>query len=105
MHLALSDMSNAEFNLYVVALAVSGVLMLILAGIGFGAQVSARVLSAVFGFLFLGYAFYLYFIFTTGTVWESYYVFIVPILFIVQVVQVWKAKRAKAPKPPSGGAA
>jgi hypothetical protein len=93
MQLAVSEMSDGTFDFYLVALTVSGLLLLILAIGGFFKEsTGSRLLSGAIGVVFLGYAFYLFFIFTGGTVWMSYYVFIVPVLVIVNIVRSRKEK-------------
>ena len=93
MQLALSDMSDGTFVTYLIALTISGILLLIMAIGGFFKETrGSRILSAAIGVAFLGYAFYLSFIFTGGTVWMSYYVFIVPVLVIANIVRSRKEK-------------
>jgi fatty acid desaturase len=93
MQLAVSEMSDGTFDLYLVALTVSGLLLVILAIGGFFKETrGSRLFSGLIGAAFLGYAFYLFFIFTGGTVWMSYYVFIVPVLVIMNIVRSRKEK-------------
>jgi hypothetical protein len=85
MNYALAEMSNTEFNMYSLLLAISGILLIVTAATGFGGRSpGARAVNGIIGLAFVGYAIYLQFIFTSGTVFESYYVFVVPVLLIVQ---------------------
>src|SRR5262245_12953881 len=82
---SVAQMTNTEFNLYSVLLAISGILLIVTAATGFGGRSpAARGVNGVFGLAFIGYAIYLQFIFNGGTVFVSYYVFVVPVLLIVQ---------------------
>ena len=88
MNSAAIELNTTAFNLYTLLLAISGILLLVAAGTGFGGgNAGVRTVNAVFGVLFLGYAIYLQFIFTSGTVFLSYYVFVVPVLLIVRAVR------------------
>jgi 4-amino-4-deoxy-L-arabinose transferase-like glycosyltransferase len=103
MNLAVIEMNGQMFLGYIAALAVSGLLLLVTAIAGFRTGTGSRVLSGLFGVGFLGYAIYLFFFFDgTGTVFISYYVFVVPILMIVNVVKSRKAAKeaAEAPQAP-----
>lgn len=74
-----------SFTLYNALLAISGLLLVVMAATGFGGQkTGARVLNALVGVAFLGYAFYLFFIFDGGTYVMFYYAFVLPILLIIQ---------------------
>lgn len=94
MNLAAIEMSDGMFLGYIGALAVSGVIMLILAITGFGAQGAlVRVLNALFGAGFLGYAIYLFFFFEGTEFRVFYYAFILPILMIISA---FRGRRSKA---------
>jgi hypothetical protein len=85
MNYAVTELNDTTFNLYSALLAISGILLAVTAATGFGGRsVGARILNGIFAVAFLAYAVYLQFIFTSGTVFISYYVFVVPILLIVQ---------------------
>jgi hypothetical protein len=85
MNYAVTELNNTTFNLYSALLAISGILLAVTAATGFGGRsVGARIVNGIFAVAFLAYAIYLQFIFTSGTVFISYYVFVVPILLIVQ---------------------
>ena len=101
MNLAITEVSDGVFNTYVIALAVSGVLMLLVAAIGFGSTGGARLLSGLFGLGFLGYAIYLEFFLTTGEFRMFYYAFIAPVLIIVNVIRNRKPKVDTATTPPA----
>jgi hypothetical protein len=84
------------FELYPPLLMFSGILLLVMAALPWQSG-GARVVSALFGVGFLGYGFYLEFIFTGGTYIVFYYAFIVPVLMIVQTVKGYQAyQRGKA---------
>jgi hypothetical protein len=84
-HAALVELSATTELIYVVALVLSGVLLLVFGGIGFGQSVGMRVLNAVIGLAFLGYAFWIFFMSKPGdTIRIIFYVFIVPIALVVQ---------------------
>jgi len=85
--LAAGEISDGALLAYTVGLAIAGTLMLIIAGIGFGQGVGRRVFNGLVGLAFLGYGFYLYFLFDGGTVFIFYYVFILPIVLIVQAIR------------------
>ena len=100
MNYAVAELNDSTFNLYSALLAISGILLLVTAATGFGGRrVGARVVSGVFAVAFLGYAIYLQFIFTSGTVLISYYVFVVPILLIVQAFRNRNAARQQQVDP------
>jgi phosphate/sulfate permease len=97
MYLAANPLdSDGTFYAYVGALAVSAVLLLIIAGAGFGSSTSSRVVTGLVGFGFLGYAFYLFFIFEGGTYRMFPYVFVLPLLFIYQLFRSRKEKQEQA---------
>lgn len=97
MNLAVTEVSDGVFNAYVIALAVSGLLMLLVAAVGLGSTGGARLLSGLFGLGFLGYAIYLEFFMTTGEFRMFYYAFIAPVLVIINVIRSRKAKTDAAP--------
>jgi hypothetical protein len=98
MYLAeVTEVSETEFMAYVIALGVSGALLLLVALIGFGSTVAARVTSAVVGLAFAGYAIYLQFFLAEGATFRKYYfAFIVPVLVIIQVFVSRKQKKEEA---------
>jgi len=105
MTLAASVVSDTEFNLYLIALAVSGILLAVLAISGFGASsVGERALNGIFAAGFLGYAFYLFFIFDGGTFTEFYYAFAVPVILLIKAIQGYRARKAEAAEPPAAPA-
>lgn len=89
-------MTDTTFLLYTVLLAVSGIIQLVIAGVGFGQGVAPRVLAGLFGAAFLGYAIYLFFFFPGGDVRVFFYAFIIPVAMIVQAVKAARAKREQA---------
>lgn len=70
-----------------------------IAGIGFGASSTTRLLSGLFGLGFLGYAIYLAFFFTGGTFAMFWYAFIAPVAVIAQVVKNRRERPAAQPAP------
>jgi len=91
--------SDGTFLAYIALLAVSGILLAVLGIGGFGQSKGARVIDGLFALVFLGYAFYLLFVFEGGTVRIMFYAFIVPILAVVQVFKARKAKREAEAAP------
>jgi len=88
MQLALSEMSDGAFVTYLIALTISGVLLLVMAIGGFFNETrGTRIISGVVGVVFLGYAVYLAFVFTAGAVWMPLYVFIVPALLMGNIIR------------------
>jgi ABC-type Co2+ transport system permease subunit len=86
-------MSDGTLLAYIALLVVSGVLLLVLGAGGFGQTVGARVISALFGAAFVGYAVYLLFFFNGDKVRIFAYAFLAPIVAVVNVVKARKAKR------------
>lgn len=88
------DGGTLFFLFYVGVLALSGVLMLILAGVGFGAKPGARVLNGVLGLAALAYAIYLVMtVFIDGGTYRIFfYAFILPVFAVVQMVKSFKAR-------------
>jgi hypothetical protein len=82
--LAVFEMTDGMFNGYVGALTVSGVLLVLLGAIGFRQTVGMRIVDVLFGLGFLGYAFYLFFLFDGGDIAVFYYAFIAPIALIIK---------------------
>jgi hypothetical protein len=72
------------FKTYEVFLILSGIVMLVLAGIRSGQSKVRRLWNAIFGAGFLGYGLYLLFAFHGGQYYIFIYVFILPILMIMQ---------------------
>jgi len=106
MQLALSEMSDGAFVTYLIALTISGVLLLVMAIGGFFNETrGTRIISGVVGVVFLGYAVYLAFIFTGGAVWMPLYVFIVPALLIGNIIRRRRERALEdARANPFGGA-
>jgi hypothetical protein len=87
-------MSDGAFYGYILLLFVSGILLSVLAARGFGQSVAARVVDGLFSAGFVGYAFYLLFVFGGGQVRILFYAFIVPVLAVVKVIKAWQAQKA-----------
>jgi hypothetical protein len=102
------DLGNTTFTVYWIALVVSGVLLLVTAGTGFGHQSKGiRILNAVIGLAFLGYGGYLALFFTGGHYLLVLKAFIVPIALLVNAIRGVGKKDAPAPAfyPPPPAAA
>jgi hypothetical protein len=88
-----TEISEGAFQAYVIALGVSGLLLLLAAAIGFGATAGSRVISALVGLAFLGYGIYLEFIMPADQTFSMfYYAFIVPVVVLVNVFRSRKTK-------------
>lgn len=102
MFMAVQEVSDSMFQTYVIALGVSGILLLLTALIGFGATAGSRIISALVGLAFLGYGIYLEFFLADGATFSMYfYAFIVPILVIINVFRSRKAKKEAVGTPPA----
>ncbi|MEU1288397.1 hypothetical protein [Kitasatospora sp. NPDC005856] len=75
------------FSWYVVALALSGVILAAIGAVATRMKAGLRVLNIVIGLGFLGYAYYLAFVFEGGTYTIFYKVFILPVLLIFASVK------------------
>ena len=75
------------FKTYVLFLILSGIAMLIIAGVRTGQTKARRLWNGIFGAGFLGYGLYLLLIFHGGHYFIFFYAFIVPILMIVQFLR------------------
>lgn len=95
-------MSDTQFYLYAGLLTVSGLLLLVMAGIGFGQSAGARVLNALFGLGFTGYGGYLLLLFESGEVRVFWFAFVVPVFMVVQAFRAYQARRNQAPAVPGG---
>jgi hypothetical protein len=83
------------FIVYVAALCISGILLLVMAGVGFGQSIGMRVLDAVIGLAFLGYGGYLTLVFDGGEYTMFYYAFVVPIALVVKIFRNRSAVAAR----------
>lgn len=84
---------DSQLSTYIVALLGSGLILLLMALIGFGASGGSRVFNAIVGLAMIGYGVYLGFVLKDGeTYWMAYYVFIVPVLLIINIVRSRKSK-------------
>ncbi|WP_051710883.1 hypothetical protein [Streptomyces sp. NRRL S-350] len=92
------------FSWYVVLLALSGILMVVLGAVGGGLKVGLRILNVLIGLGFLGYAYYLAFVFEGGTYYLFFKVFILPVAMIVYSVKTM-AERSRAKRQPAAQAA
>jgi hypothetical protein len=78
---------------YVIVLLLSGLMMLVLGGVGFRQNAGARVVEVLLGAALVGYAIYLGLFFGGGRVTFSAWVFLGPILGIANVVRARRATR------------
>lgn len=83
------NVSPGVFHTYVALLALSGIVMLVVALLPINPSRGARIIGAVLGLAFLGYAFYLQFVFDGGSFELFYYVFAVPFIYIWRVVRMY----------------
>jgi hypothetical protein len=81
---------------YAVLLVLSGLVMLVVGGIGFRQGVGVRILEVVSGLAFLAYAVYLAFFFDGGRVGLVFWVVLGPILAVGNVQRVKRDRRVKA---------
>jgi hypothetical protein len=88
--------SDGAFYGYIALLFASGVLLAVLAVVGFGQTKLARVFDGIFALAFLAYSLYLLLFFDGGDVRIFFYAFLVPILAVVQMVKGAKAQREAA---------
>jgi drug/metabolite transporter (DMT)-like permease len=88
-------MTDNQFLGYVALLALSGIILLVIAAISTGQSAGARAISGLFGVGFLGYAIYLFF-FDVDSVRVFLYAFVVPIVAIFNAVKSRRAKRQQA---------
>ena len=98
--------SDTLFNVYWIALIASGVMMLAIAGTGFGGVTTGeRAINGAFGLAFLGYGLYLGFLFEGGSYLIFFKAFIVPVLLIANAIRnaVTHRKPQAAPPPPMQG--
>jgi hypothetical protein len=93
--------SDTLFNVYWIALIASGIIMLAIAGTGFGGLApGGRAINGVFGLAFLGYGLYLGLFFDGGTYWMFFKAFIVPVLLVVNAIRNAVRRRQPTPPPP-----
>jgi len=100
------------FHIYVLFLILSGIAMLVMAGVRTGQRPARRMWNGLFGAAFTIYGLYLLLFFSGGHYLLFYYVFILPILMAVQffrdrsAYQAYQARQQaigfQAP-PPSPG--
>jgi len=95
--------NNASFSTYVVLLALAGVMSLTFSSPVLGrASRMLRLVNFAFGIGFIGYAFYLAFLFEGGTYVVFFKAFIVPVVLAVRTIQSIRQMRSQAvPAGPS----
>jgi hypothetical protein len=93
--------NHAGFSWYCLLLMGSGIAMLVLSGVRVQAR-GARIANLIFGLGFLGYGFYLTFLFPGGHYFVFFKAFILPVLLIVNGIRSIAARRRAA--VPAAGA-
>jgi len=83
------------FHIYVLFLILSGIVMLVLAGVRSGQRPAPRIWSIIFGAAFTIYGLYLLLFFRGGHYLLLYYVFVLPILMIVRFFRDRSAYQAQ----------
>jgi hypothetical protein len=98
--------ADPGFSAYVVLLMVSGIAMLVLASPTVKRSTTGlRALNALFGLGFLGYGFYLAFIFHGGGYLIFFKAFILPVVLILRTIQSARASHSRQlPARPGGSA-
>jgi hypothetical protein len=97
--------SDTLFNVYWIALIASGIIMLAIAGTGFGGVTTGeRAINGLFGLAFLGYGLYLGFLFDGGSYLIFFKAFIVPVLLVANAIRnaVTHRESQQAPPPMQG---
>ncbi|MET7279666.1 hypothetical protein ABZS29_15625 [Kribbella sp. NPDC005582] len=85
--------ADATFSWYVVLLFVCGAAMVVMALVKSVEQSDgARILSGIVGAAFLGYGFYLNFIFQGDSYWMFFQAFFLPALLVVNFVRAMIAR-------------
>src|SRR5689334_13299671 len=98
------DLGDGFFTVYIIALAISGLAMIVASSGWAGGKAATRLLTGLVGFAMLGYAIYLGFFFTGGTYEVFFYVFVLPFVLIGKLMgerkakkwQEWEAEKAAA---------
>jgi hypothetical protein len=89
---------RAGFSTYVLLLIFSGVVMLAMGSPAVKAEGKLlRFLNVVFGLGFLGYGFYLAFLFQGGTYVIFFKAFILPVVMIIRTIRTARSRKAPAP--------
>jgi hypothetical protein len=95
------------FHIYELFLIVSGVVMLVMAGIGSRRSPALRIWNGILGAAFTAYGLYLLLFFKGGHYFLFFYVFILPILMVVRFFRdrssMQAAQRAGFQGPPGYG--
>ncbi len=87
------------FSWYVVLLAISGVAMIAMGAINNGALSTGwRVFNLLAGVGFAGYAFYLAFVFSSGTYFIFFKAFFLPVAMIVNFIRSLKDRKKPVPQ-------
>lgn len=97
--------SDTLFNVYWIALIASGIIMLAIAGTGFGGVTAGeRAINGLFGLAFLGYGLYLGFLFDGDSYLIFFKAFIVPVLLVANAIRnaVTHREARQAPPPMQG---
>ncbi|MGZ4437318.1 MAG: hypothetical protein ACXVW6_06740 [Nocardioidaceae bacterium] len=86
------------FSTYVVLLILSGVAMMLMAGL-LRTGTGLRLLNGLFGLGFFGYGIYLGFIFAGGSYLIFFKAFILPVVLVFRTAQSVAARRAESERP------
>jgi Zn-dependent protease with chaperone function len=87
---------GSGFDFDLAALAISGVVLILAAAIGFGGTAAARWISLVIGLLFAGYAFYLNFIFDGDRYTMPIYAYIAPFIVVYNIFRSRSERKREA---------
>jgi hypothetical protein len=87
--------ADATFSAYVCLLIFSGIAMLVASA---AAKQGTRILDVLFGLGFLGYGFYLAFLFDGGSYAMFFYAFILPVMMIYRTIKE-RFESSAAPAP------
>lgn len=90
------DLNDGGFTWYVIGLMVGGIVQLAITYFGFGMSKGGRIISALFGVVFLGYGLYLAFVFTSGDYRYFPYALAVPVLFLINIYRLWSERRKQS---------
>ncbi|MCG6496451.1 hypothetical protein [Kitasatospora sp. A2-31] len=87
------------FSWYVVALAVSGIAIIALGSVNNALSAGGRLFFVLAGLAFVGYAYYLAFVFRGGEYRLYYQTFAIPVLLVAHWVKALTGRRNQAPQP------
>src|SRR3954454_12088662 len=98
MHVALNNFgADGGLDFDIIALAVSGLVLLFIGAAGLGAQGTARLISIVVGLAMAGYSFFLCFLFTGERYFMPIYAYIAPFVVIYTVIRSRNERKKALP--------